>query len=93
MAISKTISKEWENYLLMQMNKIVSAKSISEANKNKLELFIRIGMEYAQKAQGNDFLLSIMVLTPQLKEIEHRKLIAQSISRNIQLGKQKTIGE
>lgn len=77
----------------MQMNKIVSAKSISEANKNKLELFIRIGMEYAQKAQGNDFLLSIMVLTPQLKEIEHRKLIAQSISRNIQLGKQKTIGE
>lgn len=66
-------------------------KTTSEANKKKLAVLIEISMQYEKKASSSEFLISMLTLIPQLKEIEHRKLIVNSIAQDLTTGKQKTI--
>lgn len=66
-------------------------KNSTENNKIKLTHLIKICLSYCKKMETNEFLLSLMVYIPQLKEIEHRKMIANSISEDIKENKQTTI--
>ena len=76
---------------MVSMSRIVSMKTTSESNKKKLAVLIEISMEYEKKAPNSEFLISMLPLIPQLKEIEHRKLIVSSIAQDLTTGKQKTI--
>jgi CRISPR/Cas system-associated protein Cas10 (large subunit of type III CRISPR-Cas system) len=67
MGRSLVVSKEWENYLILQINKMINTKTMLEINKNKLTILIHICMQYTYKSEHNNFINSLMVIIPQLK--------------------------
>lgn len=82
-----SLQRKWQKYLSHSLTQIVGLKTISDSNKNKLAILIQISMIYSNKSDNSEFLISLLSLIPQLKQLEHRKLIVKALAKDIALGK------